>query len=142
MGSAEGERTGNGDGARTPGRNGHCILIVEDETLIGLYLVQLLGELEYDVSGPAASADRALDLAGASHPDIALVDLGLSGRIDGLSVAIELRDRFDIPTIFLSDTLDAVTLRRAEVAAPLDLIQKPFSADRLASALKGALAGG
>ncbi len=140
MGSAEGERSG--DGARTPGRNGHRVLIVEHETLIGLYLVQLLGELEYDVSGPAASAGPAFDLAGASHPDIALVDLGLSGRIDGLSVAIALRDRFEIPTIFLSDTLDAVTLRRAEVAAPLDLIRKPFSADRVASALKTAFAEG
>ncbi len=116
--------------------------MVEDETLIALYLVELLADLDYDVFGPAASAVRALRLAEDVRPDLALVDIGLTGRADGIAIAVELRDRLGIPTIFLSGTSDPATIKRAKLAAPVDFIHKPFAAGQLEAALKGAFAGG
>ncbi len=140
MGSTGDDRAAIGERSLDGGLHARRILVVEDETLIALYLIELLSDLEYDVSGPAASASRALRLAEEVRPDLALVDIGLTGRADGIAIALELRERFDIPTIFLSGTSDPATVSRAKLAAPVDFIHKPFAAGQLEAALKGAFA--
>ncbi len=138
--AGDGKSTG-GEVPAEAGANARRILIVEDETLIALYLVELLADLNYDVSGPAASAARAMRIAEDRRPDLALIDIGLAGRADGIQIAHDLRDRFGVPTIFLSGTSDPATIHRARSAAPVDFIHKPFAADQLEAALKGAFAG-
>ena len=116
------------------------LLVVEDERLIGLYLMELLTELKYDVCAQTSSGLSALKIAERDRPDLAIVDIGLVGNMDGISTALHLRERFNIPTIFLSGTSDAVLLERAQAAQCLGFIQKPFMPDDIERAVKAAFA--
>ena len=52
-------------GAPAPGAT--RILVAEDETLIRLDLVEMLGELGYDVVGQASNGEQAVALAREGH---------------------------------------------------------------------------
>src|SRR5687767_14752766 len=66
------------------------ILVCEDDRLIALGWVTLLETEGYTIVGPAHSAEMAFELAYQCLPDLALIDIHLSGTIDGISVAAEL----------------------------------------------------
>jgi CheY-like chemotaxis protein len=59
---------------------GHRILIVEDETIVGMELESLLERQGCTVVGPAPTVARALELLGRESPDAALLDLNLNGQ--------------------------------------------------------------
>jgi hypothetical protein len=63
------------------------ILIVEDEALIASYIEEVLGESGFRVAGIAASGPEALSLAAETRPSLALVDIRLTGPIDGIEIA-------------------------------------------------------
>jgi two-component SAPR family response regulator len=72
------------------GRASCRILICEDNSLIALELAVILTKAGYRVVGPAYTAEKALELAYQDLPDLALINIGLCGPIDGISVAAEL----------------------------------------------------
>lgn len=115
------------------------ILIVEDEALVASYIEEVLGESGYRVAGIAASGAEALSLAAEHRPSLALVDIRLSGPIDGIELAGLLRQRFDLPTIFLSGLVDSQTTERAQAAQPLGFLKKPFLPSQVFNAIERAL---
>ena len=120
------------------------ILIVEDEALVASYIEEVLAESGYRVAGVAASGPEALSLAEEARPQLALVDIRLTGPIDGIELACALRQKFAIPAIFLSGLADDATTRRAEIAEPLGFLRKPFRPSQVFNAIERALtrAGG
>ena len=116
------------------------ILIVEDETLIALELEEMLAELGYEVAGTAGSHAQAMALcAQAPHPDLALMDINIRGDIDGIETARLIRDRFAIPSVFLTAYSDPSTLARATESGALGYLLKPFSGRDLVAAIEIAL---
>ena len=115
------------------------ILIVEDEALIASYIEEVLGELGFRVAGIAASGTEALSLAAENRPSLALVDIRLTGPIDGIELAVLLRQKFALPAIFLSGLIDAETIERARVAEPLGFLAKPFLPSQVFNAIQRAL---
>jgi len=58
------------------------LLLVEDEALIALALARDLGELGWEIIGPAGSVEEAMALVdGAELPDAAVLDINLDGRL-------------------------------------------------------------
>jgi len=106
--------------------NRRRILVVEDDALVSSYIAEVLVTLEFAVIGCASSGPEAIGLAERDLPDLALLDIRLSGPMDGIEVAQLLRERFDVPTIFLSGIRDDRTIERARAAGPLGFLQKPF----------------
>jgi two-component system, response regulator PdtaR len=115
------------------------ILIVEDEALIASYIEQVLGDSGFHVAGIAASGPEALSLAEENHPSPALVDIRLSGPLDGIELACLLRQRFALPAIFLTGLSDPETTARAEAAHPLGFLPKPFLPSQVFNAIERAL---
>lgn len=115
------------------------ILIVEDEALVASYIKAVLDESGYGTAGIAASGAEALALADETRPDLALVDIRLAGPIDGIELAGGLRRQFGIRSIFLTGMLDGETRRRAQAAAPLGFLPKPFRPSTVFNALEEAL---
>jgi CheY-like chemotaxis protein len=115
------------------------ILIVEDEALIASYIEQVLEESGFRVAGVAASGPEALSLAAENRPALALVDIRLSGPIDGIELASELRQRFALPAIFLTGLADPDTTARAQAARPLGFLPKPFLPSQVFNAIQRAL---
>ena len=106
--------------------NRHRILVVEDDVLVSSYIAEVLVTLGFAVIGCASSGPETISLAERDLPDLALVDIRLSGPMDGIEVAQLLRERFDVPSIFLSGIRDDQTIERARAAGPLGFLQKPF----------------
>ena len=115
------------------------ILIVEDEALVASYIEEVLGESGFRVAGIAASGTEGLSLAAEHRPALALVDIRLTGSIDGIELACLLRERFDVPAIFLSGLVDEQTAKRAEAANPLGFLKKPFLPSQVFNAIERAL---
>src|SRR5689334_14482264 len=56
------------------------ILIVEDEFLIAMELAATLEAHGFEVVGPVASVDEALEISQRERPDAAILDLNLRGQ--------------------------------------------------------------
>jgi len=121
------------------GRKPISILIVEDEALIASYIEEVLGESGFRVAGIAASAPEALSLAAEAHPSMALVDIRLTGPIDGIELACQLRQKFAVPAIFLTGLIDTETIERARAAQPLGFLPKPFLPSQVFNVIQRAL---
>jgi two-component system, response regulator PdtaR len=125
---------------RTPGvSTGRRILIVEDEMFVAMDIELVVGRAGHQAVGFAGTAERAIALAGELDPDLILMDIRLRGERDGVDAAIEIRQRFDIPSLIISAFSDAQTRERAGPAQVLGFISKPFDRARLEIALNGGL---
>lgn len=115
------------------------ILVVEDEALVASYIEEVLAESGFHVAGIAASGPEALSLAAETSPALALVDIRLTGPIDGIELACRLRQRFALPAIFLTGLVDVDTTERAAAAEPLGFLRKPFLPSQVFKAIERAL---
>jgi len=115
------------------------ILVVEDEGVVAEDLQHRLIELGYSVAGWAVSGEDAVRLADEVRPELVLMDIRIRGEVDGIGAARAIRERFDIPVIFVTAFADAETIGRAKVAEPLGYIVKPFSDRDLETSIELAL---
>src|SRR5580698_11468584 len=102
------------------------ILIVEDERITAEDLQETLTDLGYEVTASVSSGADAISQAQENTPDLALMDVCIQGEMDGTETARVLRERFNIPVIYLTAHADSATLSRAKLAQPLGYITKPF----------------
>nr|MBC8415077.1 response regulator [Candidatus Cloacimonadota bacterium] len=77
------------------------ILIVEDEDIIAQNLAINLKNLGYNTY-IAESGGKALKIIEEKHPDLVLVDIVLPGKINGIELAHIIKDRINIPVIFVT----------------------------------------
>jgi hypothetical protein len=115
------------------------ILIVGDESITGEDLRDILTDLGYAVVEVVASGAEALATVEKMRPDLALMDIRIKGPIDGIETARQLRERFNIPVVYLSANADRATVDRAQTAEPLGYITKPFRQSELAAVIEIAL---
>jgi CheY-like chemotaxis protein len=118
---------------------GRRILIVEDEMFVALDIEAAVIKAGHKVVGFAGTAERAVGLADELRPDLVLMDIRLPGERDGIDAAIEIRQRFDIPSLMISAYSDAETRERAAPAGALGFISKPFDHALLVLALNGGM---
>ena len=102
------------------------VLIVEDEAIVSMDLRYRLEALGYTVTAEAKSGEEAVESASSLQPDLVLMDIGLSGEIDGIDAAAQIRDQFDVPVVYLTDHADVATLKRAKLTEPFGYIVKPY----------------
>ena len=115
------------------------ILIVEDDFLVASDVEAALLDAGFDVIGVAETSAAALALATAQKPSLIVMDIRLAGPRDGIDTAIEIYRDHGIRSLFASAHSDSLARGRAEPAAPLGWLQKPYSMSQLVDAVKGAL---
>jgi len=109
------------------GRNSFRVLIVEDEYLVASELEAALTAAGLEVVGVAASAEEASVLAAAHSPSLAIMDIRLAGKRDGVDSAVELFRDYGLRCIFATAHADDEERHRAAAAKPLAWLQKPYS---------------
>jgi PAS domain S-box-containing protein len=109
-----------------PERPSVRILIVEDEIVIAADLDMRLQGMGYEVTGAVNSAEDALILAERDRPDLVFMDIILSGPMDGIEAAGQIRARMGIPVVFLTAYADNDRLSRAKLTQPFGYLLKPF----------------
>ena len=112
------------------------VLVVEDEMMIAMLIEDMLDELGCKLVGPATNVPRALELIGKERVEVAVLDLNLDGK-DTYAIADALRQK-NVPFIFATG-YGSTGMRPEYGDRPV--LQKPFQAKDLETALAEALAG-
>ena len=107
------------------------VYIVEDQAISRFALIEILEQINYNVVGSAASADKAWDDIKKLDIDAALLDVNLAGELDGVWLAQKIRESRDMPIIFLSAYGDNNTLERVASTNPNGYLMKPYNAPTL-----------
>ncbi|MBK6887099.1 MAG: response regulator [Tetrasphaera sp.] len=114
------------------------VVVAEDEALIRLDLVELLGEAGYEVVGQASNGEQAVELAVDLKPDLVIMDVKMP-VMDGLSAAEEIGKQRLCPVIMLTAFSQAELIERARDAGVMAYIVKPFTGADIAPAIDIAL---
>ena len=115
------------------------ILVVEGESIVAQDFESGLESMGYDVPVVAASGEEALRQAGEVRPDLALIDINLTGEMDGIETAARLRELFGVPPVYLAAHGDQETFDRARITEPFGYIVRPFDARDLYITIEMAL---
>ena len=114
------------------------ILVVEDEAITAMDLQNRLSGLGYDAPAIASSGEGAIKKVEEIEPDLVLMDIILKG-MDGIEAAELIRDRFDVPVVYVTASLDEERLKRIKVSEPYGYITKPFGDKELRPVIEMAL---
>lgn len=115
------------------------ILIVEDELIIAEDMASMLEKMGYEVTGNAMDADEAIDLLNISKPDLILLDINLGGKKDGITLAGEINEKYQVPFIFTTSYTDGATIERAKKVSPINYLVKPYKPEQLYTAIEIAM---
>jgi CheY-like chemotaxis protein len=115
------------------------ILIVEDELLIAMRMRRNLELAGYEVLAPVTTGSEALASVAAQQPDLVLIDVGLSGGLDGIQTAEAILERVALPIVFMTGYSGTATIQRAKRVRPAAILEKPIFADQLQRAIEAAL---
>ena len=112
------------------------LLIVEDEILPAMSLQTGLEDAGYQVMDLTSRPQQALDAVRARKPDLALVNIKLYGRNDGIALAVDLK-ALGVPVLFISGQPDRAVAARSVAVGSL---AKPYSVDDMVQAVAYLLA--
>jgi len=115
------------------------ILVVEDESIVAKDIQNSLRKLGYNVPATVSSGEEAIAEAENHRPDLVLMDIMLQGELSGIEAADQIRQRFDIPVIYLTAYADESTLAKAKITEPYGYIIKPFKEIDLHTSIEMAL---
>jgi len=102
------------------------ILIVEDESIIAKDIQHSLKKIGYNVVEICSTGEDAIRVAEELKPDLVLMDIMLQGELSGIEAAMQIREKFNIPIIYLTAYADESTLNKAKITEPYGYIIKPF----------------
>jgi two-component system KDP operon response regulator KdpE len=106
------------------------VLIVDDDPKLVHLVREVLNATGYDVIA-SSSGDRAIEMAALEQPDLILLDIMLSGSVDGYEVSRRVREFSDVPIIMLTAKVKESDILRGFDAGADDYITKPFSSKEL-----------
>ncbi|MEW4923216.1 response regulator [Algibacter sp. 2305UL17-15] len=115
------------------------ILVVEDEIIIADNICDSLNDLGYEALEPAINYTEAIDVIENNYPDIAILDIQLSGKKTGIDLAKKINRDYKFPFIFLTSNSDLATINEAKKVLPNAFLVKPFSKEELFSSIEVAL---
>jgi PAS domain S-box-containing protein len=118
--------------------NGGCVLLVEDNQLVGEFAAHLIGDLGYgNMWVPSAQEALAVIEDEPDKFDIVFTDVVMPG-MSGIELAETLRNRFPSLPVVLTSGYSHILA--AEGSHGFELLQKPYTAEGLARVLRTAKA--
>jgi len=103
------------------------ILIVEDDAVSALLLQRALEKNYHEIIGVAESGEKALEILEENYADMVMMDINLSGDLDGIKTTEIINEIYDIPVVYLSGSSDAETLNKVVGTNPSAYVIKPFN---------------
>ncbi len=116
-------------------RTDRQILVVEGETGVAKSIRNKLKRLGYTVPALVFSGAEAIKKAEEMQPDLVLMDIKLPGEMNGIAAAEQIRARFDIPVVYLTNDRG----EEAGTTEPFGYVLKPFAARELRNTIEMAL---
>lgn len=114
------------------------ILLVEDDGGIVWALNEVLRGEGFEVCAVSGETEAKRYLEGGSLPDVILLDLSLADG-NGFSLFCTVKEKYGVPTIFLTASGDEESVCRGLELGAEDCIAKPFRARELVSRIRSVL---
>ena len=115
------------------------ILVAEDESIVRADMEEYLKSFGYRICASVASGEEAKRQATKLRPDLVLMDIILSGKVDGIQAGKYIQSKLGIPVVFVTAHGDDRTLERAKLNAPFGYVLKPFNDQELRTAIEIAI---
>ena len=115
------------------------ILIVEDDPHTAAVTEAQVEAAGFAVAGIATSGPKAIDLARIEVPDLVLMDIVLTGELDGIDAAQIIYSTLNIPVLYLSAHADPALFERAKISEPFAYLLKPIRERELLLTIEMAL---
>ena len=112
------------------------IVVAEDEALIRMDLIEMLGEAGYEVIAQASDGAQAIELVQEHKPDLAILDVKMP-ILDGISAAEEIIAI--CPVLMLTAFSQRELVDRARDAGVMAYVLKPFTINDLVPAIEIAI---
>jgi CheY-like chemotaxis protein len=109
------------------------ILIVDDDSVITHLISLMLQNKGYNIVGKVTSGEEAVVKSADLNPDLIIMDIRLSGAMNGIVAAYTIFQLFHFPIIFITGTDDEKILEPARYSQPYGIVFKPFSELELTS---------
>lgn len=101
------------------------ILCVENDYITSYLLQKQIERMGYNIADKVETGEDAIERARIMKPDLVLMDISLSGSIDGIQAAEKITSEFNIPVIFVTGRGDIPTRKRAERIQLMEYLVKP-----------------
>lgn len=111
------------------------VVVAEDDSMIRMDVVEMLGAEGYDVVGQAADGRKAVDLTRQLEPDLVLMDVKMP-VLDGISAAEEIAAERIAPVVLLTAFSQKELVERAREAGAMAYVVKPYTAADLIPAIE------
>jgi len=119
--------------------NAAKILIVEDEYITSKIISKFLKISGYDIAGCAMNVDEAIVLLANNQVDLVILDINLNDERDGIWLANYIKEKYNIPYLFLTAYTDKSTMSVAIKTSPYGFLAKPFQKTELFATIEIAL---
>jgi CheY-like chemotaxis protein len=118
---------------------GPRVLVVEDDSITALALCMTLESMGFVECDRTRSGEEAVEKVQRFLPDLVLMDIRLSGDMDGIETVEHIRAIVDVPVIYITGFADETTLRRAEATRPSGVVRKPYEEENLRTTIQNAV---
>jgi response regulator NasT len=98
----------------------------------------MLTELGFDEILECGDGAKAIEMALANFPDMAILDVAMPG-MDGITAAAEIKKKLKIPIMLLTSACDSATVKRATACGIAAFLAKPLRQQDLLPAIEIAL---
>ena len=115
------------------------VFIVEDDFILAKVTHLQLSRLGYDVIGIYSSGEQTLNAIKVQQPDLILMDIQLSGKLDGIQTVEAIQQEFPIPVIYVTGNSDQSTKLRAMNTNCTEYLIKPVDKVDLEQAVRKVL---
>ena len=112
------------------------ILIVEDNIIAAEDITVRIDKMGYLVTACVSEGELAIESVRLDRPDLILMDIELTGQLNGIEAAAGIRSTYDIPVIYLTSSTDEETLQKSKCTNPYGYLLKPFTDDELRAVIE------
>jgi two-component system response regulator LytT len=115
------------------------ILIVEDNVIIADDMQSMLEEIGYEIVSSVMAFEQAVKVLAENEVDLVLIDIVLASDKTGIDLGKHIRDKYNIPFVFITSNSDRATVESAKLVKPNGYLVKPFEQQDLYTAIEIAL---
>ena len=117
------------------------ILIVEDESIVGMNAEFFLKSVGHNVLDVVQSGENALKLLETVKPDLIIMDIALHGDMSGIATTRIINEKYDLPVVYMTSHSDTATQGEISKTGHFGVLLKPFDINQLKDLIEGIVAG-
>jgi DNA-binding NarL/FixJ family response regulator len=112
------------------------VVLVEDAGIVANDIDQTITEAGFRMVDKFSSGEQALEQLDEADPDLVLMDIQLSGELDGIETTEKIEESYSVPVIFLTAYSNPDTIERARETGAVAYLVKPLDKDDLDSIIR------